>query len=84
MGLSLLIYRIPSLIPRFNMGRKTVLFGFWLLGYILGFLAWGLRGPVVNLVSTLGVNQEVATALLAGVLGGFLMMFSVLIWSAIG
>jgi hypothetical protein len=66
------------------MGRKTVLFGFWLFGYILGFLAWVLRAPVVNLISSLGVNQDVATALLAGVLGGFLMMFSVLIWSAVG
>jgi hypothetical protein len=65
------------------MGRKTVLFGFWLFGYILGFLAWLLREPVVTFISRLGVNQDIATAILAGVLGGFLMMFSVLIWSAV-
>jgi len=65
------------------MGRKTVLFGFWLFGYILGFLAWLLREPVVTFISRLGVNPDIATAILAGILGGFLMMFSVLIWSAV-
>lgn len=65
------------------MGRKTVLFGFWLFGYILGFLAWALRTPVVDFISKLGINQEIATAILAGILGGFLMVISVIIWSAV-
>jgi len=65
------------------MGRKTVLFGFWLLGYILGFLAWVLRKPLVDLVARLGVNQDIASAVLAGVAGGFLMVVSVLVWSAL-
>jgi len=65
------------------MGRKTVLFGFWLLGYVLGFLAWVLRKPLVDLVARLGVNQDVASAILAGIAGGFLMVISVLVWSAL-
>lgn len=65
------------------MGRKTVLFGFWLFGYIIGFLAWLLRKPVIALIASLGVNQDLGTAILAGIAGGFLMVISVLIWSAV-
>lgn len=64
------------------MGRKSVLIGFWLLGYILGFLAWVLRKPVIDAISSLGVNHDVASAILAGIAGGFLMVISVLVWSA--
>ena len=65
------------------MGRKTVLFGFWLMGYVLGFLAWVLRKPLADLISNIGVNQDIASAVLAGVAGGFLMVLSVLVWSAL-
>jgi hypothetical protein len=65
------------------MGRKTVLFGFWLMGYVLGFLAWVLRAPLTDLISSIGVNQDIASAVLAGVAGGFLMVISVLVWSAL-
>lgn len=65
------------------MGRKTVLIGFWLLGYILGFLAWILRAPLVDAISRIGVNADIASALLAGIAGGFLMVISVLVWSAL-
>ena len=60
-----------------------VLAGFWLLGYILGFLAWLFRKSVASLVATLGLNQDITGALLAGVAGGFLMLIAVLVWSAV-
>jgi hypothetical protein len=65
------------------MGRKTVLLGFWLMGYVLGFLAWVLRKPLISMIANIGVNQDIATAILAGIAGGFLMVISVLIWSAL-
>ncbi|MDA4136167.1 MAG: hypothetical protein OK449_04095 [Thaumarchaeota archaeon] len=65
------------------MGRKTVLIGFALFGYVLGFLAWLLRSSVANLVSNIGLNQDLSGAILAGIAGGFLMLVSVLVWSAV-
>jgi hypothetical protein len=66
-----------------KMGRKTVLLGFALFGYVLGFLAWLLRSSVVNLVESLGVNQDIAGAILAGIAGGFLMVLAALVWAAV-
>jgi hypothetical protein len=65
------------------MGRKTVLIGFALFGYVLGFLAWLLRTPVGNLIASIGLNQDIAGAILAGIAGGFVMLISVLVWSAV-
>ncbi len=65
------------------MGRKSVLLGFALFGYILGFLAWLLRVPVTRFVTTIGLNPDVTGAILAGIAGGFLMVITVLIWSAV-
>ncbi|MGD0638007.1 MAG: hypothetical protein ABSA72_08215 [Nitrososphaerales archaeon] len=65
------------------MGRKTTLMGFSLFGFVLGFLAWLLRSSVSNLVSSIGLNQDIAGAILAGIAGGFLMLVAVLVWSAV-
>ena len=48
------------------MGRKIVLFGFWLVGYALGFFAWLVRAPVITWVMTLGVTADVAGAMITG------------------
>jgi hypothetical protein len=65
------------------MGRKTTLMGFSLFGFVLGFLAWLIRKPVANLISSFGVNQDILGAVLAGIAGGFLMLIAVLVWSAV-
>ena len=65
------------------MGRKTTLMGFALFGFVLGFLAWLLRNPVASLISSIGLSQEIGDAVLAGIAGGFLLMISVLVWSAV-
>ena len=44
------------------MGRKMVLFGFWLVGYALGFFAWLVRAPIITWVMTLGISADVAGA----------------------
>jgi len=53
------------------------------MGYVLGFLAWVLRKPLTEMIAGIGVNQDIASAILAGVAGGFLMVISVLVWSAL-
>jgi len=66
---------------RNNMGRKAVLFGFWLLGYALGFFAWLVRAPVINFIMSLGLSEEVAGALITGLAGSIMMLVGVILWS---
>ena len=58
-----------------------VLFGFWLLGYALGFAAWVVRAPVINWIETLGVSQELAGAMITGFAGSLFMLIGVFLWS---
>ncbi len=63
------------------MGRKLVLFGFWLVGYALGFFAWLVRAPVVSWVMTLGVSSDVAGAMITGLASSIVMLVGVMLWS---
>jgi hypothetical protein len=63
------------------MGRMAVLFGFWLLGYALGFFAWVVRAPVISWIMTLGVTAEVAGAMITGFAGSIVMLVGVVLWS---
>ena len=56
------------------MGRKAVLFGFWLLGYALGFFAWLVRVPVISWIMTLGFSADLAGALITGFAGSLVML----------
>ena len=60
-----------------------MLFGFWLLGYMLGFLAWLVRKPISEFILSFGANRDLAGGLLAGLAGSFLMLVAVIIWSAL-
>jgi hypothetical protein len=63
------------------MGRRTILFGFWLLGYALGFFAWLVRAPVINAVMGLGLSADAASALITGFAGSVVMLVGVILWS---
>ena len=63
------------------MGRKIVLFGFWLLGYTLGFFAWLVRTPVTSWIMTLGISSDVAGAMITGFASSIMMLVGVLLWS---
>ena len=63
------------------MGRRTVLIGFWLLGYALGFFAWLVRAPVMNFVMSLGLSADAASALITGFAGSIVMLVGVILWS---
>jgi len=66
---------------RYSMGRKLVLFGFWLLGYALGFFAWLVRGPVINALENIGLSSDAAGALITGFAGSLVMLVGVIMWS---
>ncbi len=63
------------------MGRKAVLFGFWLLGYALGFFAWFASPSVIAWIETLGFSAEIAGALITGLAGSIMMLVGVFLWS---
>ena len=63
------------------MGRKAVLFGFWLLGYALGFFAWLVRDPVTKFFMNFGLSADAAGALIAGFAGSVMMLVGVILWS---
>ena len=63
------------------MGRKLVLFGFWLVGYALGFFAWLVRAPVISWVMTLGISADVAGAMITGLASSIVMLVGVMLWS---
>jgi hypothetical protein len=63
------------------MGRKAILVGFWLLGYALGFFAWLVRVPVINLITNLGFSADLASAMITGFAGSLVMLVGVILWS---
>ena len=63
------------------MGRNLVLFGFWLLGYFLGFFAWLIRVPVINALENIGFSSDAAGALITGFAGSLVMLVGVIMWS---
>jgi len=63
------------------MGRKAVLLGFWLVGFIFGEVAWFMKTPVVQAIENLGLSADATQALMAGLFGSVVMVLSVLVWS---
>ncbi|HYB76184.1 MAG TPA: hypothetical protein VEC08_04425 [Nitrososphaerales archaeon] len=63
------------------MGRKTVLFGFWLLGYTLGFFAWFASPSVIAWFESIGFSSQIAGALITGLAGSIMMLVGVFLWS---
>jgi hypothetical protein len=63
------------------MGRKAVLFSFWLVGYVLGMFAWLVRVPVLQFIESIGLSANTAEALIAGLFGSGVMLAAVLLWS---
>jgi hypothetical protein len=63
------------------MGRKLVLFGFWLVGYALGFFAWLVRAPIINGIMNLGISSQVAGAMITGLASSVVMLVGVMLWS---
>lgn len=65
------------------MGRKAALFGFWIVGFVLGGFAWMVKTPVLNFVQSIGLSSDASQALIAGLFGSVVMVLSVLVWSSL-
>jgi hypothetical protein len=68
------------------MGRTSVIFGFWLLGYALGFLAYVARVPIISgLYFVLsGASADIVGGLISGLAGSVLMLAALYVWSHSG
>ncbi len=66
------------------MGRKSIIFGFWLMGFIIGFLGYvvwpSFDGWLMDFLPQIFSNELVIGALLSGIVGSVIMMFSVTLW----
>jgi hypothetical protein len=63
------------------LGRKEALLGFWLVGYLIGFIAWLGKSSMIQFIENIGISAQTAEALLAGLFGSTIMVLGVLIWS---
>ena len=69
-----------------QMGRGPIVFGFWLLGYALGFVAYLVRIPfIVGLTDIFGAaNATIVGAAISGLAGSVVMLAFLFIWSHMG
>jgi hypothetical protein len=66
-----------------KMGRTAVIFGFWLLGYALGFLAYIARVPIVSGIQYVlsGASADIVGGMISGLAGSVLMLACLYVWS---
>lgn len=69
-----------------QMGRGSVIFGFWLVGYALGFVAYFLAIPLIEGLGILGrsMSSEIVGGMLSGLAGSFISLGVLYIWSHSG
>ncbi len=67
------------------MGRITIITGFSLLGFAVGFIAFLVAPSIVSflmsILPSIFVSQEVAGAFLAGLAGAIIMDITIVLWS---
>lgn len=68
-----------------RMGRKTILAGFWLLGFSIGFIGYliypGLVDFLMHALPSLFTDKVVVGAFLSGIAGSIITTVSVVLWS---
>lgn len=69
-----------------QMGRGPIIFGFWLLGYALGFVAYLVRAPfITGIVALFGAaNAQIIGAAISGLAGSVVMLVFLFVWSHMG
>lgn len=69
-----------------QMGRGPVIFGFWLLGYALGFIAYLASPPfIAGLTDIFGAaNSQIVGAAVSGLAGSVVMLVALFVWSHAG
>ena len=66
-----------------QMSRGPIIFGFWLLGYALGFVAYLIRIPFLSgLYAIFGsANSDLVGAAVSGLAGSVMMLVGLFVWS---
>ena len=65
-------------------GRGRILFGFWLLGYALGFVAYLVRVPFIIALEELFSSSVIVGAMISGLAGSIVMLAVLYAWSHAG
>lgn len=65
-------------------GRGRILFGFWLLGYALGFVAYLVRVPFIIALEELFSSSVIVGAMISGLAGSIVMLAALYVWSHMG
>jgi hypothetical protein len=65
-------------------GRGRILFGFWLLGYALGFVAYLVRVPFIIALEELFSSSVIVGAMISGLAGSIVMLAALYAWSHMG
>jgi len=65
-------------------GRGRILFGFWLLGYALGFVAYLVRVPFIIALEELFSSSVIVGAMISGLAGSIVMLAVLYVWSHSG
>jgi hypothetical protein len=65
-------------------GRGRILFGFWLLGYALGFVAYLVRVPFIIALEELFSSSVIVGAMISGLAGSIVMLAVLYVWSHAG
>jgi len=67
------------------LGRKSVLFGFWLLGFTLGFIGYLVSPSIgrwlMEFLPQIFKNEALVGAFLSGIAGSIITTISVALWA---
>jgi len=67
-------------------GRGPIIFGFWLLGYAIGFIVYLVRVPFLIALQELfgSANSNLVGAAISGLAGSIVMLAALYVWSHMG
>ena len=66
------------------MSRRLTVFGFWILGFVIGFAAYLLLPNIAQWFAAIMpnfLNQAVIGALIAGIIGSAVSTFTIITWA---
>ncbi len=68
------------------MSRGPIIFGFWLLGYALGFVVYIVRLPIISALYYIfgAANADLVGAIVSGFAGSIVMLAVLFLWSHSG
>jgi hypothetical protein len=64
--------------------RGRIIFGFWLVGFALGFVAYLVRVPFIVVLEEIFSSSEIVGAAVSGIAGSIVMLAALYLWSHSG